>query len=93
MHNLRNIYLIGIVAVTLIVVFIYVNNERAHQKELERIMYLEKVADDKRKALEQIRLRFTPCNIKHLTTPRSCYLDSGYKCRWSEDAEMCTAYN
>lgn len=89
MNQWKNIYFIGILVVTLFVVGIYLSNEREHQKEMEKIRRLEKLANDRKMKLNRIRNQYTSCPIKNLDTPRDCYVGSGYRCSWCEEGEFC----
>lgn len=69
--------------------YFYMINEREHRSELERIGRLERMQQEKNRELEYIRLRTEPCHISGLNTPRSCYMDSEYKCSWNDLAMRC----
>lgn len=89
MSVFKNIYFIGILGVTLIIIIIYLVRERKHHAEIAKINRLEKEYALEQERLNKIRLRTNPCHIKNLNDPRSCYFQSNYRCTWNERAERC----
>jgi len=87
--ELKYIYIIGLILITVYIICIYFRNEHLHQTELNRIRLLEIKHQKKMDALNKIRLLTKPCSKKDLKTPRSCYFESKYKCKWNENAERC----
>jgi hypothetical protein len=86
---IHKLYFIGLIFITVVVVYFYMINEREHRNELERIGRLERAQMEKNRELEFIRSRTEPCHIPGLSTPRSCYMDSEYKCAWNDLAMRC----
>lgn len=89
MGRLKWIYFSIIILLTcaLFGVFFYKNAE--HQKELDKIKNLEVKQEDKQRKINEIRKNGNPCPIPNLNDPRSCYIDSNYRCSWNESAERC----
>jgi len=83
------IYLIGIIVVTLIVLYLYFTNEQEHRREMDKIERLERKFYEKERELDFVRSRTTPCPIPGLDTPRKCYIDSNYLCTWNDLANRC----
>lgn len=86
---IKNIYLIGIILVSLIIFILYILKEREHQKELEKIKILEEKERENKRRLEIIRSKTQPCHIENLNDPRSCYYKSNFSCSWNEEAQRC----
>lgn len=93
MSSMLNIYIVGLVFVTLIVLSMYIINQMDHLRELEKIRMLEEKMANHDLNLRKIRNRTTACPIKDLTTPRNCYFDSNFTCSWNEDADRCDLKN
>jgi len=87
--NILTIYLIGIIIITIIIAFIYINDNYNHQEELNKIAMLEKIQSEKNNKLEKIRAQTITCPVENLNDPRSCYFKSNYKCTWNQQAERC----
>lgn len=83
------IYIIGLIIISFAMLYLYVYYDRENKKELEKISYLEKKQEIKEKKLALIRSKTQPCMITELDTPRTCYMDSQYKCSWNEAGERC----
>jgi hypothetical protein len=86
---IEKIYFATIIIVTLVVLYLYLTNERSHKRELERIETIERKLVQKQRDLELIRARTQDCPIPDLNDPRKCYFDSAYKCSWNELADRC----
>jgi len=63
--------------------------EKEHSRELEKIEELEKIMIIEEERLRRIRSKSTPCHIKNLNTPRTCYHNSNYQCSWNDEAKRC----
>ena len=87
--QLKKIYIIGIIIITLAVLYLYINRKKEHNKELDRIKRIEERLEEKKNELNEIRSRTTACSVPNLDDPRSCYFESGYRCTWNEEAERC----
>jgi len=87
--NILWIYLGGTFIVTIIILVLYLGNERSHTAELDRIKLLEQKMKLKHENLMVIRAKTQPCRYKNLNDPRSCYMQSNFVCTWNEEAERC----
>ena len=67
----------------------YIKINDNHDDELKRIEILE----NKKKLYNyyqiQARVNSTECIIPSLNTPKECYINSNYKCKWSVLADRC----
>ncbi len=63
-------------------------NEK-HENELKRVSIIEKKIKQKKFIIEQARMHSTPCDTPDLLTPKECYIDSNYQCKWSIEADRC----
>lgn len=82
-------YILIIVLIILYFFYYYLVKIESHQHELKRILILEKKMKQREFLINQARSLSVPCNIPDLNTPKECYLDSNYDCKWSTDAERC----
>ena len=89
MSTFKKIYFIGIGLVALTVIAIYMINERDHRREMEKIRRLEAKIEKEKRDLEHVRSQTDPCPVTGLTDPRSCYLQSNYRCSWNELGKRC----
>lgn len=89
MIDIKIIYIICIVVVTLWTIYMFVSDDQTHKLELDRISRMENRIRKRRDLINHNRFVTTPCNIPNLNNPRDCYLSSNYKCIWSEEAERC----
>lgn len=87
--QLKKLYIIGIVVITVAVLYLYIKREKEHTKEINKIKIIEEKIEEKNDKLYDIRTRTISCPVPNLNDPRSCYYDSGYKCTWNEEAERC----
>ena len=81
-----------IIAVLAIILGIYLRVVMTHESELKKFSHLEarfKAKDDTR---EKARLNTTPCDISNLDTPRDCYFNSDYRCKWDKVADRCNLH-
>ena len=88
-YNISWVYLIGIFIITVIVILIYISNNKNHEDEIKRIEILEEQMKQKKLIIEEIRKKTVPCKYKGLNDPRSCYFKSNYSCVWNEEADRC----
>ena len=86
---LKNIYFVGISAITLIILFLYIMQEKDNAKEMDKIRQLEHKFDIDTRELNLVRSYTTPCPVFNLATPRDCYINSGRKCSWNDRAKRC----
>lgn len=87
--NIRLIYLILILVITLWAVFEFIRQSYNHFQELEKISRMEEELRKKEEELEKLRKDTNPCPFKNLITPRKCYEESNYKCTWNEVTSRC----
>ena len=87
--NILVILITAILLVTSIVSIMFIRDKQEHEAELVRIELLEKKHKIEMNKLSKIRSKTKPCPIPGLETPRSCYIDSDYKCHWNEEAKRC----
>lgn len=90
---IHKIYIISLIALTLIIITFYYSNQEDYRREMEKINALERKQYQYEQNLEKIRTRTEPCHIPDLNTPRSCYIDSDMKCSWNEQAKRCDRKN
>ena len=90
-YNISWIYLLGVFVITVFVLIVFITNNKNHEEEIKRIGIIEEKINAKKKELELIRSKTTPCKYKKLDDPRSCYFKSNYSCSWNEEAERCDA--
>lgn len=83
------IYLLGVFIITIVVLAIFISQNKNHEEEIKKIELLEEKINKRKAELEQIRAKTIPCHHKNLTDPRSCYFKSNYSCSWNEEAERC----
>ncbi len=86
---LKKIYFIGILVITLTILFLYILQEKDNFKEMDKIRRLEHKLDVNKRELSLIRSYTTPCPVFNLTNPRQCYIESGRKCSWNDKAQRC----
>jgi hypothetical protein len=75
------------ISLLVLIVYIYklIDSYDQHFRELKRIQILEKKLEE----LANIRTKTTACDIPNLNTPRECYIDSNYTCKWNIVADRC----
>ena len=83
------IYLLGVFIITIVVLAIFISQNKNHEEEIKKIEILEEKINKRKAELEQIRAKTTSCQYKSLLDPRSCYFKSNYSCSWNEEAERC----
>ncbi len=86
---IHKLYFIGLIIITILVIYFYMVNERDHRIEIEKIERMERMQMERDRDLILIRAKTTPCPTVGLDNPRACYVDSGYKCTWNDMAERC----
>jgi hypothetical protein len=85
----ESIYIIAVIFITVLALYLYINQEYEHREEIAKIERLEKKYEMKRRRLEEIRARTEPCHIPDLNNPRECYFSSNYRCSWNDAALRC----
>lgn len=88
-YNILWLYLLGVFIISIVILAIYLNNEKFHDEELKRIQIIEDKIKKRKMELETIRKKTQPCKYKDLNDPRSCYFKSDYSCMWNEEADRC----
>lgn len=86
---LYEIYLISIVLITIVVIIYYYNQQIAYNNEVARINQLEALMLKQQEELLKARSESTPCPTGEYTTPRSCFFDSDYTCKWNTTTQRC----
>jgi hypothetical protein len=86
---MKTFYFIGVIIITLFMIAYYIYKERDHASELKKIERLEKMMIEEEEKLDKIRSTTIPCPVPHLKTPRTCYINSNYRCSWNEQAKRC----
>ena len=86
---IEKLYFISVLLISVLILYLYFNENQEYKRELLKIETLEREQDNKQRQLELIRSKTIPCHIGSLASPRSCYIDSGYQCSWNVDAERC----
>lgn len=86
---IHQIYILCLLAITVLVLVYYYMLESEHKKELEKINRLEIENKREQQQLEMIRSETVPCQAGSFMDPRSCYYNSGYTCTWNELAKRC----
>ncbi len=86
---MKSFYIVGVITISIFIIVIYLLSRRDHQKEIAKIEMLELKYKEEKEELDKIRQKTKPCTETGLTTPRSCYFQSMYKCSWNEDAKRC----
>lgn len=89
MSIFKKIYFIGIIIVTLLIIAVYVVEDKDHKYEMHKINYLEDREKERQEKIEELRKNTVECPIKHLDKPRDCYFKSNYRCSWNEDTDRC----
>ena len=87
--NYRYIYIILVIMVLVYGLYLYMEIQEKHNNEIKRIEILEKKLNQKKYNIENARLNSTECPIPELNSPKECYNDSNYSCKWSVEAERC----
>jgi hypothetical protein len=86
---ITKIYFIGIILVSLWVLYLYITDEQEYKREMEKIEMLERKEAQRKRELEEIRTLTQPCPITGLDNPRRCFIESNRICSWNEMAERC----
>ena len=86
---IKLIYIILIVIITIWTLYLYLINDHYHKNELRRIEIIENKMRQKREFINSHRMNSIPCNIPNLNTPRDCYNNSNYNCKWKLEADRC----
>jgi hypothetical protein len=58
-------------------------------EDSKRVEILERKNNQKNYVINQARLNTSPCSIPDLNSPKECYIDSNYECKWSVEADRC----
>lgn len=90
---LKLIYIALVIIISLWTFYVFMEQDYDYQNELRRIQYIETRYQKKKDYINYNRMNTTPCEIPGLNTPRECYIESEYKCKWSEKAERCNQLN
>jgi len=85
----REIYIILLVLITLIFLYFYCVYKKDYDDEMVRISELEKKKLEQEQRIIRTRAATTQCPYIETTNPKKCYIESGYKCKWNEDAQRC----
>jgi len=85
------IYLGIIVAILGFAVYQYIDISERHSLELRRIEILEKKRKQRNYQINQARINSVECPIPDLNSPKDCYLNSNYSCKWSIAADRCNS--
>ena len=86
---IHQIYILCVLAITVIILVYYYTLEVDHRKELEKIDRMELLNKREHREMELIRSQSSPCPVGNFTNPRACYYDSGYMCTWNDVARRC----
>lgn len=86
---IKLVYLILIAIVTIWTLYIYFINDQDHKNELKRIEIIENKNRQKKDFIDSHRNNTIPCNVPNLNTPRDCYNNSNYTCKWHIEANRC----
>jgi short subunit fatty acids transporter len=89
----ENIYIIAIILFSGVLLYLFIINQREHQKELDKIDMLEKEEKQNKMKIEEARKKTLACPYHDLTNPRQCYFGSNYMCSWNPEAERCDKKN
>jgi len=85
------IYFGIIIAIVVFGFYQYIDIRERHDLELKRIEILERNIKSRNYQISQARLNSVECPIPDLNTPKECYLDSNYTCKWSIKANRCNS--
>lgn len=88
---IHQIYICSIIVITVIIIVYYYAKEAEHKKEIEKINQLEAQKKLQQMQLNLLKSKTKPCEIGNFVSPRSCYVDSGYKCTWNDEINRCDA--
>lgn len=88
-YMINKIFIIGILLVTIIVVYVYLRSEAKYKERINRTNMMEMKFQEKKSRLEKIRSNSKPCIIPNLDSPRKCLLESNHECIWNDLAERC----
>jgi hypothetical protein len=83
------LYLLGVFIISIVILFLYLNEEKKNSRELKRINIIEGRMKHKQEILAEERSKTTPCSVPNLYYPRSCYEESNHKCSWNEKTDRC----
>ena len=83
------LYIIGVVLITIVIIALFLSNNQEYSDEMERIKMLEEKMRCQKVELEKIREQSVECPFGLFDDPRSCYVRSGYRCKWNERGMRC----
>lgn len=83
------VYIVVVVAITLIFLYVYQCQENFHQFQLAKIRTLEFKYELKERELNMLKIRTQQCPVPDLNDPRSCYFGSNYQCSWNDTIGRC----
>lgn len=86
---LKLIYIALVIIISLWTFYVFMEKDYDYQNEMRRIQYIETKNQKKKDYINYNRTNTTPCEIPGLFTPRDCYIDSEYTCKWNERADRC----
>lgn len=87
--NYKHIYIILVLILLVYLLYTYMDIQDKHNYELKRIEVLQKKLNQKKNEVENARANTTECPIPELNSPKECYIDSNYNCKWSIEADRC----
>ena len=85
----KYIYISCIIILIIWTIIIIYDKHNKYNTEIKRINYIEKQINKNKLNKELVRSNTIPCDTENLYNPRDCYLESGYTCKWSMEAERC----
>jgi hypothetical protein len=85
----RLLYILLLLAIIIFGIYYYLDIQEKHTNELKRVEILERKNNQKNYVINQARLNTSPCSIPDLNSPKECYIDSNYECKWSVEADRC----
>ena len=85
----KYIYLSCILILILWTIYIIYDKQNKYNIEIKRINFIEKQLNKNKLNKELTRSNSIPCDIDNLFSPRDCYIESGYTCKWSMESDRC----
>jgi hypothetical protein len=87
---MRSGMVLGAIAViTVVMTALWYRDQVNTIREMDRIFAIESDLKERRETLAHVRENTIACPISGLDDPRSCFLQSDFKCRWHREAERC----
>ena len=78
-----------VIIITIIFIYIYYRQESNHQYQQAKIKALEDKYNLKMREIEDVSTKTIVCPVSDLTSPRSCYYGSNYRCSWNDIIGRC----